>query len=236
SAGAVATLLLADSRFPAGSYAHSLGLEQAVSEGLGVDGVARFIGARLRLVAQPEAALSVAARRAVAATESGHANTSTSTAGADPVLAALDDEHAARCPSPVLRDVARRLGSQLLRSAATAWPCAAIDRYRSASTTTPRPVALGVVGAAAGLSDVEVATIALYDDAATVACAALKLLGLDPAQTTRWLADLAPWIGTVAREVADDRRPVARQPPPAAVGLELAASRHARRRERLFVS
>jgi urease accessory protein len=241
SAGAVACLLLADSRFPAGSYAHSLGLEQAVSEGLHIDGVAPFIGARLRLVAASEAALSVAARRAAAGTSAGGANGPSGARRAlrdddGGALAELDDEHAARCPSPVLRDVARRLGSQLLRSSATAWPSATIDRYRAESATTPRPVALGVVGAAAGLSDLEVAMVALYDDAATVACAALKLLGLDPAQTARWLAELAPRIGTVAREIADDPRPVAQQSAPAAVGLELAASRHADRTERLFVS
>ncbi len=216
-------MLLADSRFPAGSYAHSLGLEQAVGEGLGADGVAPFIAARLRLVARPDAALSVAARRAAALDDEG-------------ALARLDDEHGARCPSPVLRDVARRLGSQLLRSAATAWPDPAIDRYRSASTATPRPVALGVVGAAAGLDDAEVATVALYDDAATVASAALKLLGLDPAITARWLAQLAPAIESAARAVATDERPAADQPPPAAAGLELAAARHAARTERLFVS
>ena len=214
-------LLLADSRFPAGGYAHSLGLEQAVAEGLAVDGVAAFIAARLRLVAGPDAALSVAALRA---------------AGDDGGLARLDDEHAARCPSPVLRDVARRLGAQLLRSAATAWPDPAIARYRRASSTTPRPVALGVVGAAAGLGDVAVATVGLYDDAATVASAALKLLGLDPAETARWLAQLAPAISLAAQEVADDERPLGAQPPPAAVGLELAAARHADRAERLFVS
>ena len=227
AAAAVCSLLLADSRFPAGSYAHSLGLEQAVAEGLDVDGVAPFMDARLRLVAAPEAALSVAARRAAAC-------------GAEATgaryLAELDEEHAARCPSPVLRDVARRLGSQLLRSGATAWPSSTIDRYRSDSQTTPRPVALGVVGAAAALSDLEVAMVALYDDAATVACAALKLLGLDPAQTARWLAELAPQIGAAAGAVADDPRPVGRQPPPAAVGLELAAARHARRTERFFAS
>jgi urease accessory protein len=216
-------MLLADSRFPAGSYAHSLGLEQTVTEGLGADDVAPFIAARLRLVARADAGLSVAALRCAAA-------------GDDDALAALDEEHGARCPSPLLRDVARRLGSQLLRSAATAWPDPAIDRYRSASATTPRPVALGVVGAAAGLDDVEVATVALYDDAATVASAALKLLGLDPAITARWLAQLAPAIGSTAREVAGDKRPVAAQPPPAAAGLELAAARHAGRTERLFVS
>jgi urease accessory protein len=48
-----AAMLLADARFPAGSYAHSLGLEQAVADGLGPDGVAAFIAARLRLVARP---------------------------------------------------------------------------------------------------------------------------------------------------------------------------------------
>lgn len=261
-AGAVVSMLLADSRFPAGSYAHSLGLEQAVAEGLGVGGVAPFMAARLALVARPDAALGVAARRAASAERSalgdasakgsalgdasakrsalrdasakGPALRDASAGGA--ALADLDDEHAARCPSPVLRDVARRLGSQLLRSAATAWPCASIDAYRTASPSTPRPVALGVVGAAAGLSDLEVAMVALYDDAATVACAALKLLGLDPAQTSRWLAELAPQIADAARTIADDPRPVAQQLPPAAIELELAASRHARRTERLFVS
>jgi urease accessory protein len=219
----VVALLLADSRFPAGGYAHSLGLEQAVEDGLGVDGVAAFIAARLRLVARADAALSVAARRAAAAGDHGE-------------LASLDDEHAARCPSPVLRSAARRLGAQLLRSAATAWPCPTIEHYRALSSTTPRPVALGVVGAAAGLDEVEVATVALYDDAATVASAAHKLLGLDPADTARWVAELAPEIDLVARAIVRDKRPIAEQPPPAAAGLELAASVHARRMERYFAS
>jgi urease accessory protein len=216
-------MLLADSRFPAGSYAHSLGLEQAVSEGLGVDDVAPFMAARLRLVARADAGLSVAARRAAARSD-------------DDALTELDGEHGARCPSPVLREQARRLGSQLLRSAATAWPDPGIDRYRAGSTATPRPVALGVVAAAGGLDDAEVATVALYDDAATVASAALKLLGLDPAETARWMAQLAPAIESAAHEVASDARPICAQPPPAAPGLELAAARHANRTERFFVS
>jgi len=216
-------MLLADSRFPAGGYAHSLGLEQAVSDGLGVRGVADFMGARMRLVARADAALSVAARRAAQA-------------GDDDALLLLDDEHAARCPSPVLRDIGRRLGSQLLRSAATSWPCPTIERYRALSATTPRAVALGVVGAAAGIDDAEVATIALYDDAATVSSAALKLLGLDPAEAARWVAELAPEIDVVARAVACDRRPISEQPPPAAVGIELAAAIHAKRTERFFAS
>jgi urease accessory protein len=105
----------------------------------------------------------------------------------------------------VLRTTARRLGAQLLRSAAPAWPCPTIDRYRALSASTPRPVALGVVGAAAGLDDTEVATIALYDDAATVSSAALKLLGLDPAEAARWVADLGLEIDAVARTVVRER-------------------------------
>jgi urease accessory protein len=218
-------LLLADSRFPAGGYAHSLGLEQAVGDGLGIDGVAPFMSARLRLVARADAALSVAARRAAAAT-----------ATATEELARLDEEHAARCPNPVLRETARRLGAQLLRSAATAWPGATIEDYRATSCTTPRPIALGVVGAAAGIDDHEVATIALYDDAATVSSAALKLLGLDPAEAARWVADLTAEIDSVAGAVVADVRPIFEQPPPAAVGIELAATVHAARNERFFAS
>jgi len=217
-------MLLADGRFPAGTYAHSLGLEQAVSDGLRADGVPAFIGARLRLVAEPEARLSVAARRAALA------------GGGLAEVAAVEDEWAARCPNPVLRESARRLGAGLLRSAAIAKPAPLIDEYRAASSSTPRTVALGVVAAAWDVEDEELARIALYDDAATVASAALKLLALDPAAASGWVAGVADWIGATACVVAADNRPLAELPGPAAVGLELAASIHADRRERLFVT
>ena len=59
-------LLLADSRFPSGSYAHSLGLEQAVNDGL--TDVPAFMAARLRLVVEADARFAVEASRAFAAT------------------------------------------------------------------------------------------------------------------------------------------------------------------------
>ena len=219
-------MLLADGRFPAGSYAHSLGLEQAVAAGLEADGVAAFIAARLRLVAEPEARLAVAARRA--ALRDG-------VAGA----LAIDAECDARCPSPVLRESARRLGAALLRSASAVWPApqgALIGGYRGASRSTPRPVALGVVGAAIGIGDAALGAVALYDDAATVASAALKLLPLDPPQASGWIARQAAWIEQAALALAADERPLAEQPAPAAIGLELAAAVHHDRTERLFVS
>jgi urease accessory protein len=214
------TIVLADSRFPSGAHAHSLGLEQAVTDGLGIEGVRTFAAARLRLVAAADARVAVAARRATSIAR----------------LVALDAEWTARCPSPVLRDAARRLGAQLLRSAAAVWDDSTIAAYRGASDATPRPIALGIVGAAAGIEDEAVALLALHDDAATVMSAALKLLPLDPAVATRWLVELAPQIADAARAAAADTRPVEEQPPPAAVGLELAAAVHHERRERLFVT
>jgi urease accessory protein len=197
-------LLLADSRFPSGSYAHSLGLEQAVADGL--TDVPAFMAARLRLVAESDARFAVEARR-----------------GNEVV-----DEWCARCPSPVLRDISFRLGRQLLRSAATVWGVP--------ERSVPRPIALGLTCAAAQLDDEATARLALYDDASTVASAALKLLPLDPAVTARWVAELAPRMQLAARAVAADVTPVEDLPAPAAVALELAAPIHQRTRERLFAS
>jgi urease accessory protein len=219
----VLAMLLADGRFPAGTYAHSLGLEQAAADGLQAGGVRAFAAARLRLVAEPEARVAVAAARAARA-------------GGAAAARDVEAEWAARCPSPVLRESARVLGAALLRSAAAIWPSPLIDGYRACSQATPRPVALGVVAAVCGLDDERLATLALYDDAATVASAALKLLPLDPAQASGWVAGLAGWIERAARDVAADRRALAAQPAPAALGLELAAAAHAKCRERLFAS
>ncbi|HEX5618566.1 MAG TPA: urease accessory UreF family protein [Solirubrobacteraceae bacterium] len=199
-------LVLSDSRFPAGAHAHSLGLEEAVNQGL--SDVPAFAAARLRLVAEADARVAVAARRGD--------------------VEGAEAEWLARCPSPVLRDVGLRLGAQLLRSASAIWPVT--------PRRTPRPVALGEVGTAAGVDDAGVALLALYDDAATVTSAALKLLPLDPAVTTRWLAELAPQMELAARAIAADHRPLAAQPAPAAPAIELAAPVHQQRRERLFAS
>jgi urease accessory protein len=240
-------LLLADSRFPSGSYAHSLGLEQAVNEGL--RDVPAFMHARQRLAARADARFAVEARRAAlsppAVTEGapppGTAlsppatalSPAASTASPRHTVAALEREWAARTPSAILRDSARRLGAQLLRSAAVVWPGNPIAGYRTASRLTPRPLALGVVAAAARVSDEETALLALYDDAATVASAALKLLPLDPAVTARWLAELAPEMAASARAIAAVDGPF---PSPAAVAIELSAPVHLEQRERLFAS
>lgn len=178
-------LLLADARTPTGSYAHSAGLEAAVGAGLRADAVPAFLAGRLATVALTEAALTAAAVLA-----GGDLDT----------LLALDREAAARCPSPPLRTAAATLGRSVLRTGAQLFPDApAIPAYRAASTRTPRPVAFGVVAAAGGVTSEQAALIALHDDAATVAAAAVKLLPVDAGAAAGWIAQLAPRLEEAAR-------------------------------------
>jgi urease accessory protein len=210
-------LLLTDSRFPAGGYAHSGGLEAAVEAGLGVDAVPGFLAGRLRGVAWPEACLAVAARRADALE----------------ALLELDAEAGARCASPMLRVASSRLGSQLLRTAATVWPGdGAIERYRAASAATPRPVAFGVVATAALLDDRETAHAYLYEDAATVTTAAVRLLPVDGADAARWLVEAGPELERLAAAAAA----VDELPGGFAPAIELGSLRHAAREGKLFAS
>jgi urease accessory protein len=210
-------LLLTDSRFPAGGYAHSGGLEAAVEAGLGAGEVGGFLIGRLRGVGAPEAHLVAAAVRA------------TDLEG----LLALDLEATARCPSPPLRAAAGRLGAQLLRTAATVWPEATrIGQYRAVSSSTPRPVAFGIVAAVAGLDAYEAAFAYLYEDASSVTTAAVRLLPLDSAAAARMLVEAEPEIERLAAEAASAQR----LPGGFAPALELGSLAHAAREARLFAS
>jgi urease accessory protein len=217
-------LLLTDARFPAGGYAHSGGLEAAVEGGLGVEDTPGFLAGRIRGVSLPEAVVAVAAARAA------RARTLAS-------LLALDEEAVARCPSPPLRAASTRLGSQLLRTAASVWPEEPlIAAYREASRSTPRPVAFGTVAAVAGLDDADTARAFLYEDAAAVTTAAVRLLPVDGATAARWLLDAEPELERAARNAesaGDDPR---RWPGGFAPALELGSLAHAAREGRLFAS
>jgi urease accessory protein len=219
----VSLLLLSDGRFPAGGYAHSGGLEAAVEEGLGVEDVPLFLAGRLRGVAAAESRLAVAAARAA---RRGELET----------LLSLDLEAEARYPSPPLRATARRLGAQLLRSAAVVWPRGLIDRYREASESTPRAVAFGVVAAEAGLGDLELAQVYLYEDAATVTAAAVRLLPVDSATTARWLVEAGSLVDGLAHEAAAGTDDPHELPAGFAPALELRSLAHAAREGRLFAS
>jgi urease accessory protein len=180
-------MLLADARTPSGSFAHSLGLEAAVLSGTEVDGVADFILARLCTVGFVEACLAVAGRGA----------------GSVRVLTELDEAFAARCAPAPLRVASGRLGRALLRTAGICWPTdELLAAYAAASSLTPRPVVLGVVARAGGVGASAVALLSLYDDAATVAAAAVKLLAVDAAEASGWVVGLAGEIERLAADAA----------------------------------
>ncbi len=180
-------LLLADSRTPSGGYAHSGGLEAAVAEGMGTDRVPAFMRGRLETVAACEAATCAAAT---------HAATDP-----DPVatLLRLDREAFARCPSPTLRAASSQLGRALLRTGRQILPeSGLVAAYQAASAHTPRPVAAGVLAAAARLEPEQAAAVSLHDDLMIVAAAAAKLLPVDSAVAVGWVAALAQRIGELA--------------------------------------
>lgn len=97
-------------------------------------------------------------------------------------------------------------------------------------------MAFGVVAAEAGLDDFELAQAYLYEDAATVAAAAVRLLPVDSATTGRWLVEVGPLLDRLAHEAAagtDDPREL---PGGFAPALELRSLAHAAREGRLFAS
>jgi urease accessory protein len=216
--GGVIELILADARTPSGGHAHSGGLEAAIADGLTGAGVPGFIRARLSTVGRCEAALAAQAARASAVQE----------------LLALDLEAAARTPAEPLRRASRQLGRGLLRTACTWWPDdRLLARYRAESSATPRPVALGAIARAGGLSPGEAARLSLYDDAATVAAAAVKLVALDAAVASGWLVALAGEIDGLAAVAA---LPNLSLPSTSTPLLDRRALAHAGTERRLFAS
>lgn len=220
-----ALLVLADGRFPAGGYAHSGGVEAAVASH-GVHDTASleaFCRGRLHTAGLTAAGLAAAAA-----------------AGHDPLT--LDEAADARTPMPVLRQVARRLGRQMLRAARATWPAPDLDRLaRLRPRGVHQPVVLGVTARAAGLTPLDAARCAAYESVGGPATAAVRLLSLDPLDATALLAGLAGELDGVARIAADaaDRVAadgVAALPAASAPLLDITAERHAAWNVRLFAS
>ncbi|MBG6191279.1 urease accessory protein [Arthrobacter sp. CAN_A212] len=239
SASALAGFLLADSRLPSGAYAHSAGLEPAVLGGLGPGQVYGYLLSRLTTVMRVEAAAAVLAhRRAVLALAQAQ-DESTDTGGSPPgtlafapIEAALD----ARTPAEAQREASRQLGRGMLRLAVTLVPGnPAVARLAREVPKPTRPVALGVLGAALGVPELELALLCCYDDAQSVVAAALKLLPIDPMTGTRWILDAGTAMDDVARAAltihTEDDLPALSAP-----WMEQWAQEHTTRTRRLFVA
>lgn len=215
----LAALLLADGRFPAGGHAHSGGLEEAVTAGRvsDLESLRAFVEGRLATTGRVAAGLAAAA------------------CGGRWPVDVLDAEADARMASPAVRAASRRQGRHLLRAASRAWPVGAVVPVRDAHHS----VAVGVVGAAAGLAPVEAARWAAYDSVMSPATAAVRLLGLDPLAVSALVAGLAPAIDEVAAEAATSAA-AATRPEELACGaapmLDIGAEIHLGREVRLFAS
>lgn len=180
----VAGLLLADGRLPTGGHAHSAGLEPALRAGLRPDEIPSYLRARLHTVGRVEAATAVLARRAAA----GELTVS---------LVQLQSAYDARTSSAALRAASAQLGRGLSRLAQRLWPDAPAIGELAAMAAPCRPVAFGVVAAVAGLDDLRTARTALYDDLQTAACAAPKIIPIDPVEPVRWVLDLTDVVERV---------------------------------------
>ncbi|MFF9689744.1 urease accessory protein UreF [Streptomyces sp. NPDC014623] len=216
-----ALLVLADGRFPAGGHAHSGGAEPAVKAGRigNAQDLAEFCLGRLHTTGLVSAALAAAAAH-----------------GLDPL--ALDEAADARTPSPALRDVARKLGRQLMRAARATWPSHELAVLAEARPRgAHQPVVLGLTARAAGLGPADAAHCAAYEAVSGPATAVVRLLSLDPFEATAVLARLAPALDQIADQAAEAaRHGIGALPASSAPLLDISAEAHAAWPVRLFAS
>ena len=224
-AGPAAFALFLDARLPTGGHAHSGGLEEAADAGRVADvgHLEAFLRGRLATAGRSDAALAAAARARVP----------------DGPWAPVDAEAAARCASPALRAVSRGQGRRLLRLGRSAWGGPWLGDLAGATGGAPTwPVALGAVGATAGLDALQVAAAAATASVTGPGWAAVRALGLDPFAVAGLLAALGPEVDRAAAGAARDAARLALRELPAAGPplLELGAEDHARWEVRLFAS
>ncbi|WP_323747504.1 urease accessory protein UreF [Catenulispora rubra] len=225
-------LMLTDSRLPAGTHAHSGGLEAAVAAGRVGDAadLYSFLLGRLTTAGLTGAAFAAAALEAAVVETVG---------GPDEALfAELDAEYEARTPSPAQRRASRKLGRQLLRAVRAGWPGPALVAAAAVHPEGPhQPIAFGAAGAAAGLSAYDVAVGSALGSVSGPANAATRLLGIDPDAVTAVLAALEPVIQDIADSaVKAALGPISELPSFSAPRLDISAEHHSTWEVRLFAS
>ncbi|PWV69837.1 urease accessory protein [Nocardia neocaledoniensis] len=210
-------LLLADGRLPTGGHAHSAGLEPALRAGLAPELIPRYLEARLHTVGRVEAATAVLARRVAAGSSAV-------------TLDEIEIAYAARTSSAALRAASAQLGRGTARLAGRLWPEDPAIRALTELRAPCRPVAFGVVAAVAGLDACQTARTVLYDDLQTAACAAPKLLPVDPVEPVLDLAETVDRLAGLDLAVTDP----ADLPAYTAPLIEQWSLEHANRQRRIF--
>jgi urease accessory protein len=221
-------LQFADGLFPAGGFAHSLGLETYVQEGRITDasGLRAFVDAHLEGSAGPcDAVAAALAARAAARGDAG-------------ALIELDARLEVMRVVPEARAASRQMGRQTLRVAAAlaSDPVLAAFSAAAAEGRTPghHAVAFGAALGRDGAPASSVAAALLYATAAMLAGAGVRLLALGQLDGQRVLAAARPRILALAARAAAarDMDDLWSFTP----GLEIAGLRHATLDARLFRS
>jgi urease accessory protein len=220
-------LQLADGLFPAGGFAHSLGLETYAQEGRVVDRetLERFVVAHLEGSAGPGDAVAVAAAVRGAAT------------GDRGGWLALDARLEAMKTVPEFRAASRQMGRQTARVAAAI----AVDGFVGAIARaideglTPghHAAVFGAALGARGVAAEPAAAAFLYSTVVLLVGAGLRLVAIGQVDGQRIVAAVLPRVARLAAAAAatpmDDMWSFT-------PGIELAGLRHARLDTRLFRS
>jgi urease accessory protein len=224
---ALALLQLSDGLFPAGAFAHSLGLETYVQSGLVKDrtGLEAFVGAHLHGSAGPSDAVAVALAVRAAAREDLR------------TCVELDARLDAMRVVPEFRAASRQMGRQTLRAASAwaddAWLQTLVARVDAGATPGHHAVVFGAVAGRAGVAAETAAAAFLYATASMLVNAALRLLPMGQLDGQRVLAGCRGRIAALARRAADTTVDDMWSFTP---GLELAGLEHADLERRLFRS
>jgi urease accessory protein len=223
----LAALQFADGLFPAGGFAHSLGLETYVQDGVVRDraGLEAFVGAFLDGSAGPTDAVAVAVAVRLAAE------------GDVASWLELDTRLEVMKPVPESREASRQMGRQTLRVAAALGPDRVLAELAHAVAEGLAPGHhAAVFGAALGRAGVEpevAAAAYLHSTVTLLVGAGLRLMALGQLDGQRVVAAMRPRIARLAAAAAAAA--------PAEMwsfnpGLELAGIRHATLDTRLFRS
>jgi urease accessory protein len=223
----LALLQLADGLFPAGGFAHSLGLETYVQEGMVRDatGLAAFLEAQLEGSAGPTDAVAVACAARFA-----------STGDLDAWLD-LDARLDAMRWVPEFRAASVQMGRQTLRTVAAAGGGSAVATWAAAVADGRTPghhaAVFGLVLGSQGVDSEAAAAAYLHTAAVLIVNAALRLLPLGQAEGQRLLVGARLRIARLAARAGaaqvDDLWSFA-------PGVEIAGLRHADLESRLFRS
>ncbi len=223
----VSLLRFADGLFPAGGYAHSLGLETYVQRGTitDADGAESYLRAYLEASAGPcDAVAAVGALKA---------------ARRNDLAALLDFGRAldAMKPALELREASRQMGRQALRVAAATVRAPIVEQFERAAADAVAPchhaIVFGLIGGVCGWTPASAATAYLYSSAAQLVGAALRLLPIGQLEGQRILARAEAQITRLARDAAERSFDEIWSFAP---GIEIAAMQHAGLDARLFRS